>query len=132
MKFTLTSSAIFLATAALASPGGQSIANAMNTGSAVAVSTLTGQAASAGSRVTSKNYTRATDQATLTGTVGQATTIQPTSLISTASTGSSASAATETVSSTSSSTTNGGLSRPTAIGVAVAGMAGALGVMVAL
>ncbi|CAI7619431.1 unnamed protein product [Penicillium pancosmium] len=130
MKFTLTSSVIFLATAALASPGGQPITNAMKTGSAAAVSTITSKAFSASSKVTSKLSTGANGQVTLTGTIGRATAAQSTSLISTISTGNSASASTETAFNTSTSTTNGGFARPTIVGRAVAGIVGAFGVMI--
>ncbi|GLI77737.1 hypothetical protein PoHVEF18_006030 [Penicillium ochrochloron] len=119
--------------AALALPGRQSTVKVTSIGSAVAVSTFTGQAGVASVEIPNNLSTQEADEVTLTGTVGQVITTKPTKLTSTASTGgSSTSAATETVSNTSSSTTNGGHAHPIAIGIAISGIAGVLGVMIAM
>ncbi|KAJ5301543.1 hypothetical protein PENANT_c002G04364 [Penicillium antarcticum] len=191
MKFSVVS-ALFLATAAMATPeigddinnlvtgaegvystakaDGQSIgsdaaaeatsiANAVHTGGAAAVSTLTGAAGAAAtaaeneaSTIASDAQSRASDarsQAstwvtghTLTNSEGSATATVSTTMTTTtgetSSTGSSSdssstgSSASESASGSSSTSDNGAFARPTAIGAAAAGMAGVLGFMVAL
>jgi hypothetical protein len=187
MKFTLISSALFLATAAMAAPdgidvnsivseaegvastavnGGESIGSdvadkatsiyeAASTGGAAAVSslrsdasnlsTLTGDAASIASSITSeagsiaseatsRAATWASAQTTLTNSAGSATATESTTLTSQA-TGTSTGTSTDSSASSSASGTasdNGAFARPTAVGAAAAGMAGVLGIMVAL
>ncbi|KAJ5503669.1 hypothetical protein N7463_006543 [Penicillium fimorum] len=136
MKFTFISSALFLATATLASPGGESIANVMSTSSAAAMSTITDEVApvsSHGAGMASEAVSKASTSVSgegnliLTGTVDQVTSTQSISQTSSTSSGSS-----KTASTTASSTINGAFARPTTIGGAAAGMAGVLGVLVAL
>jgi hypothetical protein len=183
MKFTLISSALFLATAAMASPdgvdvnsivsaaegiastavrGGESVGSdvadkatsiydAASTGGAAAVSsirseasdlsTLTGDAATIASSITSKAgsiaseatsraATWASAQTTLTNSAGSATATESTTLTSVATGTSTDSTASGSAAATTSG--NGAFARPTAVGAAAAGMAGVLGIMVAL
>ncbi|CAI7620769.1 unnamed protein product [Penicillium palitans] len=160
MKFTLISSALFLATAAMASPdglnvnsivsdvegiystavdGGQSIgsdiaskatsfAEAASTGGAAAISSIESEASAAasegrsiGSEITSRVVTAVSAQTTLTDSAG-----------STTATDSSSSSGSSDSSGSSSTSDNAAFARPTAVGAAAAGMAGVLGLMVAL
>ncbi|KAJ5819564.1 hypothetical protein N7474_005155 [Penicillium riverlandense] len=170
MKFTLVSSALLLATSAMANPNpevpdvnsilsdaGVGISKGINgindlpaeatsiweevkTGGENAVKTLTGEGAqiasaaesaysagvtnlqSAGSEIAHK-WSTATSETTTTNSDGQATATEATKMTmnpSASATGS------------PSGTTNGAVARPTAVGAAVAGMAGMLGIMAAL
>ncbi|KAJ5163845.1 uncharacterized protein N7500_005675 [Penicillium coprophilum] len=158
MKFTLISSALFLATAAMASPadinsvasdvegiystaagGGQSVgseiaskATSLGEAASTAISSVKSEASSLGSaaaseasslasQVTSRTITSVAAQTTKTDADGKPTATESTTLIST-STGSPSGSATD----------NGAFARPTAVGAVAAGMAGMLGVMVAL
>ncbi|KAJ5384262.1 hypothetical protein N7517_002173 [Penicillium concentricum] len=166
MKFTLISSVLFLATAAIASPdgpdvnsivsdvegvystavgGGQSLGSeiaskatslgeAASTAGAGVISSAKSEASSLGSaaaseassiasQVTSRVVTAVSAQTTQTDSDGNPTATQSTTIIST-STGSPSGSA--------SVTDNAAFARPTAVGAVAAGMAGILGVMVAL
>ncbi|KAJ5624812.1 hypothetical protein N7510_001121 [Penicillium lagena] len=159
MKFTLVSSALLLATAAMANPNpdipdinsilsqagvGYLDLGEVKTGGENAVKTLTGEAAqiataaesaysagvtdlnSAGSEIAHK-WSTAISQTTLTNSNGQATATEVTKVTTTPS-----ASATGSSTGSPSGTTNGAVARPTAVGAAVAGMAGMLGIMAAL
>ncbi|CAL5866716.1 uncharacterized protein PFLUO_LOCUS926 [Penicillium psychrofluorescens] len=186
MKFTLVSSALLLATAAMANPNpdipninsilseaGVGVSKGINdisdipaeatsiweevkTGGENAIKTLTGEAAeiataaesaysagvtdlqSAGSEIAHK-WSTAISQATLTNSNGETTATDATTSETTTTTGPTTTGATKGSMTPSASgtgspsgTTNGAVARPTAVGAAVAGMAGMLGIMAAL